>query len=90
MLSLLKNKKVQAKKMATSKEKPSSSPKNCKQVFSEQEWDQARQSSKALWNQIIRDNNIKYKTTDIKPLVLYLAIRLCSYPTTWYVSGFKG
>ena len=60
MLSLLRNKKVQAKKMATSKEKPSPSLKNCKQAFTEQEWDQARQSSNALWNQIIRDNNLRY------------------------------
>ena len=48
MLSLLKNKKVQAEKMATSKEKPSPSLKNCKQAFSEQEWDQARQSSNLM------------------------------------------
>ena len=62
MLSLLRNKKkVQSKKeMATSKDKPSPSLKNCKQAFTEEEWDQARKSSNALWNQIIRDNNLRY------------------------------
>ena len=60
MLSLLRKKKVQAEKMATSKEKPSPSLRNCKQAFTEQEWDQARQSSDALWNQIIKDNNLRY------------------------------
>ena len=46
--------------MACFKEKTVSTLKNCKQNFSEQEWEQARQSARDLWNQIIRDNNLRY------------------------------
>ena len=46
--------------MACFKEKPGSTLKNCKQTFSDKEWDQARQSSATLWDQITRDNTLRY------------------------------
>ena len=51
-------------KMEVIPDKVQDTLKNCKQVFTEQEWIQARESSALLWDQIMR-NTFHFYVTDL-------------------------